>query len=451
MRITYKDIKDKRIWLWGNGTILNRYINQLPEHLDILGVVDSDEKKWGSQIKWKSRVLSCENPSQIHNTDVVVIAIENAKVVDQIVAILNEKDIAWSHIYDIVDGAYIEKDKGDEDDVCVPNKLVKYIDCAVSIRSCNLQCSYCYLTHKGIEFNYSKKFYHTPQYIRAALSRKRLGGRALINFCGVGETLLCQELLGITEELIKEGHYVQIVTNATITYVINKYILSDMDKSHLMFKCSFHYLELKRCNLLEVFSENIRLLRDAGISVSIEITPEDGLIPYIEEIKQFSLAEFGALPHISVARDERFEDFRIYSSYDYDNYRKIWETFDSPMFSFKMDNLDSKRYQDCMAGKWSAFLNLETGELTKCVGNPRICNIYEDICKEIPFEKVGASCCMPYCFNCHAYLTMGLIPSVKAPSYYEVRNRDTLDGKSWISDEFGEFIKQRLNENENCE
>ena len=59
-----------------------------------------------------------------------------------------------------------------------------------------------------------------------------------INFCGAGETLLCHSLVQIVNELIKEGHYIQIVTNATISKKIDEFINSDIDLSHLFFKCS---------------------------------------------------------------------------------------------------------------------------------------------------------------------------------------------------------------------
>lgn len=76
-----------------------------------------------------------------------------------------------------------------------------------------------------------------------------------------------------------------------------------------------------------------------------------------------------------------------------------------------------------MAGIWSLQMNLETGDINKCIGNPYLDNIYEDLCREIKFEAVGHNCKLPYCWNCHAYLTLGVIDGFKAPTYYDVRDR----------------------------
>lgn len=46
-------------------------------------------------------------------------------------------------------------------------------------------------------------------------------------------------------------------------------------------------------------------------SFTIEVTPSDELIPYIDEMKEVSLREFGALPHITVARDESKPDYPL--------------------------------------------------------------------------------------------------------------------------------------------
>jgi len=73
-----------------------------------------------------------------------------------------------------------------------------------------------------------------------------------------------------------------------------------------------------------------------------------------------------------------------------------------------------------------------------------LCNIYENIEDEIYFQQVGKECPLPYCFNCHAYLTLGLIPDVKAPTYLEMRDRITCDGNHWIHDKMRTVMNQKL-------
>ena len=97
------------------------------------------------------------------------------------------------------------------------DKLKKYIDCYIETETCNLRCHYCYITQKRKFNNKVIKFDHSPQEIRKALSKERLGGTCLFNFCAGGETLLAREIIYVTEELLREGHYVMIVTNATLT------------------------------------------------------------------------------------------------------------------------------------------------------------------------------------------------------------------------------------------
>ena len=71
------------------------------------------------------------------------------------------------------------------------------------------------------------------------------------------------------------------------------------------FKCSFHYLELKKRSLLGVFADNVHRIWAAGASANIEMTAADDVIPYIGEIRDFCMEEFQALPHLTIARDDR--------------------------------------------------------------------------------------------------------------------------------------------------
>ena len=59
-------------------------------------------------------------------------------------------------------------------------------------------------------------------------------------------------------------------------------------------------------------------------SFTIEVTPSDELIPYIDEMKEVSLREFGALPHITVARDESKPDYPLLTKLSKDDYIKTW-------------------------------------------------------------------------------------------------------------------------------
>lgn len=449
MRKTYNEIKEKeKIWIWGTGGLMKRYINRIDPKLFINGFCDSDNRKWGKQ--FSDRSLFCHDKALLSKEDSVIIAIEDLDVIEEISKELDEKGIDYCHIYDAVKGyiAYVDGRVSPLKKVTniSDKKLVKFIDCFVPIKKCNLRCKYCYIGQKK-GFDSAKAFYHSPEFIRAALSRKRLGGIALINFCGGGETLLCKELISIISELLYEGHYISIITNGTVNSALDELLKSDVDLGHVFLKFSFHYLELKRLGLLERFSENVNRMRNAGCSISVEITPSDDLEPYIDEVKNFSIEHFGALPHITVTRDERVLSFKILTYYDYENYQKIWGQFDSAMFDFKLKNVGLHRSEHCMAGVWSLHLNLESGDLYKCTQNPWLDNIYEDIARPILLEEVGNKCCSPYCFNCHAYLTLGVIAGLETPTYYDMRDREMLNGEHWVTEEMKQIFQQRLYEN----
>ena len=87
----------------------------------------------------------------------------------------------------------------------------------------------------------------TPEQVRKAMSKERLGGPAYMNFCADGETLLVTNLDQYVKELVEEGHYAEIVSNMTINPMLDKILAWDRALlSHIEFKCSFHYLELKK-------------------------------------------------------------------------------------------------------------------------------------------------------------------------------------------------------------
>lgn len=439
----YSNINEKRIWLWGMGDLFNTYSSLLNPSLNLVGVCDSDISKQGNEVKVYDEVYIIKDPCEIKNDEAVMICILDVNIEKQIKAILDEKGIDYCHIYEAVDEYWVSKESNMNTLMSLDDKMVKFIDCVVNVDACNLKCDYCYIGQHS-DYKHRIPRFHSAKYIRKALSKERMGGNVFINFCGTGETLLCKELFLIVKELVEEGHYIQIVTNATIDKMIDKYM--DINLSHVFFKCSLHYLQLKKQNLLDNFATNIKFLHQAGASVSVELVPEDELVPYIDEIKEYSLKNFGALPHLTVPRDERCDDLRILTNYSDDEFDKIWSVFQSPMFDFKMANRKSQRYNNCMAGLWALQLDLETGEVKQCTGNRRIGNVY-DLSKELELKAVGKGCMLPYCFNCHAYLTLGLIPEVDAPTYCEMRDRTTETGEHWINETMRKFFSQKLYDN----
>lgn len=325
-------------------------------------------------------------------------------------------------------------------------KIKRYIDCYIATETCNLRCKYCYIAQHNKFNNKLFKFPHTPEFIRKALSVERLGGVCLLNLCAGGETLLSKDVIKITEQLLQEGHYVMIVTNGTLTKrfeEIAKFQKELLDR--LFFKFSFHYLELKRLKMLDIYFKNIEMMKKAGASFTVEITPNDDLIPYIDEIKEVSMKKLGALPHITIARKDS-NDIPVLSEYSLEDYVKIWGVFDSEMINFKSKIYGTKRKEFCYAGEWSFYLNLMTGSLSQCYRGLFLDNIYNDISKPIKTLAIGHNCKQPHCYNGHTFLTLGDIPEMDSPTYDKLRNRTCKDGSKWLSKSMEKCMQCKLKE-----
>lgn len=326
-------------------------------------------------------------------------------------------------------------------------KIKKYIECYIPTETCNFRCHYCYITQQRKFNNKLAEFTKTPEEIRKAFSKERLGGTCLFNLCAGGETLLVEEIIDITRKLLEEGHYVMIVTNGSLTKRFEE--LAKFPKeclSRLIFKFSFHYLELKRLNMLDRYFNNVKMMKDAGASIIVEITPNDELEEYIPEIKKICMEKIGALPHITIARNDNDELIGHLSKHSFEDFVKIWSEFDSEMLRFKSTIFYKKRKEFCYAGDWSIYVNLVTGEYSQCYCGIRLGNVYEDVNKPLNTVAMGTKCPLPHCYNGHAFLTLGCIPEIQSPTYAQIRNRVCEDGTEWLTPEMKSFISTKLEE-----
>ena len=324
-------------------------------------------------------------------------------------------------------------------------RIRRYIDCYIPTETCNLRCHYCYITQQRAFNNKLAHFSHSPEEIKKAFSKTRLGGICLINLCAGGETLLSEEVLPIVKALVDEGHYVMIVTNGTLTKRFLE--ISEFDekiRSHIFIKFSFHYLEMLRLDMLERFAENVNLMKKSKVSFTVEITPSDELIPYIDDVKKYCVENFGALCHVTIARDDMTNGIDILSKLSFDEYKNTWSQFDSDLFNFKSKIFYQKRKEFCYAGDWFLYLNMETGSIRQCYCGEIIGNIF-DLEKPIAFKAIG-KCPLPHCYNGHSFLTLGVIPNFDCINYDKTRNRICSDGSEWLQSEMKEVMQSKLYE-----
>jgi hypothetical protein len=268
-----------------------------------------------------------------------------------------------------------------------------------------------------------------------------------VNICGEGETFLPPETVGIIHSILKEGHYVMVVTNGTVTKRFDE--ISRLPHNllvRLLFKFSFHYLELKRKKLLSVFFKNVKKIRDVGCSISLELTPCDEMIPYVDDAISLCKAQVGAICHVTVARDERNPSLSILTQHTRGEYEEIWNRFQSDLFKFKMLVFGEKRREYCYAGLWSAVLDLVTGNLRQCYREEMLQNVFEDIRRPIKFKPVGCHCSQPHCYNAHVFMTLGVIPSIRTPKFAEMRNRLLDDGSEWLTPNMKAFLNRELSD-----
>lgn len=325
-------------------------------------------------------------------------------------------------------------------------KFNKLIAINVPISKCNLRCHYCYLTQLNNWGQNDLRLEYSPEYIGQALSAKRLGGICLVNLTGKGETLIPTEMPQIIHEILKQGHFLEIVTNGTLTQRFEELAkLPSELLERIEFKFSFHYLELKERNMFDVFFNNVNMMRKVGASVTVELMPNDEIVQEIPNIKSLCMEKMGALCHLTVGRDDNNRR-DVLTKMPYEEYVEIWSQFDSPMFSFKLDVLNKKRKEFCYAGMWSLYVNLFTGDARQCYGCYCDQNIYENLDKPIVFRPIGTGCKQPFCYNAHAFLTLGMIPELETPSYLEMRDRIDVNGKHWFSDAGIEAFSVKLSE-----
>lgn len=315
----------------------------------------------------------------------------------------------------------------------------------VPIKNCNLRCEYCYISALDQVEKGPAIFKYSPERVGKCLSKERLGGTCVINLTGGGETLIPPEMPQYIYELLKQGHFLEVVTNGTLTERFNCIAAFNSDLlKHLEFKFSFHYNELLRLGKLSTFFSNVKMMRDAGCSFTIELMPYDKLIEHIDDIIAICKKELGAVCQLTVGRNDLTEKKDILTSLSKEEYIKTWGVFNSTMFDFKLDILQRKIEEFCYAGEWSLYIDLGTGATKQCYGQLCTQNIFENPDAPIDFRPVGYHCRQPYCYNGHAFLTMGVVPEFKSPTYADIRNRYTDSGDRWLSDEVFEAFSAKL-------
>lgn len=328
------------------------------------------------------------------------------------------------------------------------NKIVKFIECLLPITLCNLKCHYCYVIQRNNRGMKKALLNYPIDQMLESLRPERFGGKVYFSICGAGETTLCEELPVLVKGLLEMGHIVNITTNGTTKNHIKAIIkpLTKENSKGLHFSFSFHYLELKRLNLLETFFEVVQYVKDMGCSFFVQFNMNDEYVPYLNEIKRLVFDKTGALPQIAATRKENNlkSDIELYTNHSKEEYKNFGSAFDSPLFSYTLENFDKPRKEFCHAGEISYVLNLGTGILQQCYASLQRQNIFDNPTQPIKLKAIGHHCCSKFCMNSSHFMSLGVIPEAGGPTYANLRDRITANGDSWYNDYHKSLLGRKL-------
>lgn len=440
--------EDKIVVCFGLGKLFHSYIARLSQRIKIEYVCDNDSTKWNK--RFFSEKILCISPIYLKSLPcpVVIITVDDIDFNMQMEKQLSTLGIEHYYARDVLNQMeYIPENVWLQE--LNQNRIRAFVDLDIhGTTVCNFHCDYCYVWRKK-GFGESKIISeHSVCEIRKGLSRKKLGGTCFVNMCAQGETLLAENIVELIYELIDEGHYVSVVTNGTVTNNIERIIEFPPEfQKKMFFKISFHYLELQKRKLFDVFWSNVEKIKTSECSYTLEITPYDGLVEHISDIRRmFDEKANGAMPHISFARDSTKKGLEVLTDYELNQYRNIWGQFDSKMFDLKSRNYGEKITQFCYAGVWSYFVNSLTGDIKSCYRQNVIGNIFDPEMKEFPNVPVAHDCHLNYCYNNHAFMSWGNIPEKKEATYLDMRDRVDRDGEHWVKEPMYSFMNDKLYE-----
>lgn len=318
-----------------------------------------------------------------------------------------------------------------------------FLECYIPMSNCNFECEYCYVRQWGKNNSFSQiKLQYSDEIIQKAFAQERWSGQILISLCAIGETTLSTDLFRLVSILLSLGHIVSITSNGTVTKELIKYCnLPEEHRERLHFNLSFHYLELIKKNLLETFTNNFHMLRNSNISVTIKFNYADCYYPYINEIKEYCLSNFGGIPAVAPVRDES-DHSSIHYLTNRKNYLEEGKLFGSKEWDFMIKYLNKRIKKFCYAGVWSHALNIYTGELSSCYcAHYNYYNIYKKPEEKIPEKPVGKNCKSAFCANADFFIGFGCVPTIKTPTFKELRNSSNAN---WYSKQIEEALSTKF-------
>jgi hypothetical protein len=239
--------------------------------------------------------------------------------------------------------------------------------------------------------------------------------------------------------LLRQGHFVNIVTNGIVTERLEEIVRFPADYlQRCAFMFSLHYLELVRLNKLNEFFENINKIKKAGCSFQIKFVADDSYVPYREEIKNICIEKVGAPPQVSIPTDHN-NRHTLYSSLSVEKFSEVWKDYESPTLDTEISNYMVKHTAFCYAGEHYLALDIDTGNAWPCFASDSVQNIFNNVDEPIVFKPIGHNCPHKYCIIVMMAGVFGIMPSVKFSTYAELRDRPEAE---WFNPAMREFCSQ---------
>lgn len=185
------------------------------------------------------------------------------------------------------------------------------------------------------------------------------------------------------------------------------------------------------------------MVRAAGASIMVQINLCDEYIPYLKEIEEICIERIGAKPQVAATRKEekQLKKIDLLTEHTLDEYIEYGEQFDSPLFRFTLKNFNVKRKEFCYAGDWAGNLDLSTGRFRRCYSSYVFQDVFKKPDEPIHFMAIGTHCGSPFCMNSSHFMSLGVIPEIKTPTYAELRNREEA---GWYTEDMRRFLSGRL-------
>jgi hypothetical protein len=268
-------------------------------------------------------------------------------------------------------------------------------------------------------------FKYSAEQIGRAISKERMGGTCAFYIIADGEPFFHNEIIDIIYRILEQGHYLFIATNGTLTKQFKKFGEFPQDYlKRLLFRFSFHYLELIRTDNLGVFFNNAKFVKSIGCSYYMTLCLDDSYIPYFDEIKSKCMEELGQAPIISYKREIVGENkYEIGTKLPLSEYQKWGRYYGTNLVDYELKYFMVRPKGFCYAGDWVNIVDLLSGIMKPCWDKSGAINLFENPEEPAPFEAIGNNCTQPYCMCGSNFYSVGVMPGIEYPNFTELRDR----------------------------